>query len=62
MADDLAVVIGFVIPRGKTEVTVTQAMALAYDKNKEAMLCTILLQEQEMLNSKPTKADVLGQP
>lgn len=53
------VVIGFVIPRGKTEVTVTQAMALAYDKSKEAGLSTIWIQEQEMLNTKPTKADVL---
>jgi hypothetical protein len=40
-------------------VTVTQAMALAYDKSKEAGLSTIWIQEQEMLNTKPTKADVL---
>jgi len=59
MADDLAVVIGFVIPKGKTEVTVTQAMALAYDKSKDAGLSTIWIQEQEMLNLKPTKEDVL---
>ena len=53
------VVIGFVIPQGKTEVTVTQALALAYDKGKEAGLEVMWIKEQDVLNIKPTKADVV---
>jgi len=53
------VVIGFVIPQGKTEVTVTQLMSLAFDKSKEAGLSTMWIKEQDILNVKPTKADVI---
>ena len=54
------VVIRFVIPRGKTEVTVTQAMALAYEKSKEAGLSSICIQEQEMLNKKAHQGWCVG--
>jgi len=53
------VVIGFVIPQGKTEITVTQTLALAYDKGKEAGLDVMWIKEQDVLNIKPTKADVV---
>jgi len=53
------VVIGFVIPQGKTEVTVTQVMSLAFDKSKEAGLSTMWIKEQDVLNVKPNKADVI---
>jgi len=53
--DDLQVVVRFVIPQGRTEVTVTEALALAYDQSKEAGLAPIWVQEQEVLNISPTK-------
>lgn len=56
--DDLQVVVRFVIPQGRTEVTVTEALALAYDQSKEAGLAPIWVQEQEVLNISPTKTDV----
>eukprot|EP00092_Neocalanus_flemingeri_P010154 GFUD01010944.1.p1 GENE.GFUD01010944.1~~GFUD01010944.1.p1 ORF type:complete len:1552 (+),score=561.52 GFUD01010944.1:76-4731(+) len=56
--DDLQVVVRFVIPQGRTEVTVTEALAQAFDQSKEAGLTPVWVQEQEVLNISPTKTDV----
>ena len=52
---DLTVVVRFVIPKGRTEVTVTEALAQAFDPSKEAGLAPVWVQEQEVLNISPTK-------
>ena len=57
--EDFDIKIGFVIPHGKTEVTVTLVMSLAFDKSKEAGLSTMWIKEQDLLNVKPNKADVI---
>lgn len=57
--DNPNVMIGFVIPQGKTEVTVSQTMSLAYEKSKEAGLNIMWIKEQDVLSIQPTKADVL---
>jgi len=55
---DVAVVVRFVIPEGRTEVTVTEALSQAFEQSKEAGLAPVWVQEQEVLNLSPTKTDV----
>ena len=52
---DVAVVVRFVIPEGRTEVTVTEALSQAFELSKEAGLAPVWVQEQEVLNLSPTK-------
>ena len=52
---DVAVVVRFVIPEGRTEVTVTEALSQAFEQSKEAGLAPVWVQEQEVLNLSPTK-------
>ena len=48
-------VVRFVLPKGRTEVTVTEALAQAFDQSKGAGLAAIWVQEQEVLNISPTE-------
>ena len=45
----------FIIPRGKSEVTVTDALHTAYDQSREAGLGPVWVQEEEILRITPTK-------
>ena len=45
----------FIIPRGKSEVTVTDALHTAYDQSREAGLGPVWVQEEEILKITPTK-------
>ena len=49
------VVVRFVIPRGKSEVTVSDALSTAYDQSAEAGLGPVWVKEDEILNITPTK-------
>ena len=52
---DLAIVVRFVIPEGRTEVTVTESLALAFEQTSDAGMNPVWVQEQEVLNISPTK-------
>jgi hypothetical protein len=45
-----SLVVRFIISQGRTEVTVTEALAQAFDQSKEAGLAPVWVQEQEVLN------------
>ena len=51
---DLAIMVRFVIPEGKTEVTVTESLALAFVQTSDAGMNPVWVQEQEALNISPT--------
>ena len=53
------IVIGFIIPDGKSEVTVSQPLSLAFEKSKEAGLSAIWIKEKDVLDIKPTQDDVI---
>jgi len=53
------IVIGFIIPDGKSEVTVSQPLSLAFEKSKEAGLSAIWIKEKDILDIKPTQDDVI---
>lgn len=53
--DEMTVMVRFVIPRGKTEVTVTEALNIAYDNSQDAGLGPIWVEEDEILKLTPTK-------
>jgi len=58
LSEDLSVVVRFVIPSGKCEVTVSKALSHAFEQSKEAGLSPVWVQEEEVLNISPTKTDV----
>ena len=49
------VVVRFVIPRGKSEVTVSDALSNAYDQSSEAGLGPNWVKEEDILSITPTK-------
>ena len=53
--EDLSVVVRFVIPSGKCEVTVSAALSNAFEQSKDAGLFPVWVQEEEVLNISPTK-------
>ena len=53
--DDDQVVVRFVVPEGRTEASVSEALADAFEQSKEAGLSPVWVQEQEILNISPTK-------
>ena len=55
LSEDLSVVVRFVIPSGKCEVTVSKALSHAFEQSKEAGLSPVWVQEEEVLNISPTK-------
>eukprot|EP00092_Neocalanus_flemingeri_P108788 GFUD01139726.1.p1 GENE.GFUD01139726.1~~GFUD01139726.1.p1 ORF type:complete len:533 (-),score=170.64 GFUD01139726.1:22-1620(-) len=55
--DDLQVVVSFVIPQGRTEIT--EALDQAFTESKKAGLAPLWVEEQEVLNMSLTKMDVL---
>ena len=52
---ELQVAVRFVIPRGKTEVSVTEALSLGYDQSAEADHGPVWVHEDEVLNLRPSK-------
>eukprot|EP00092_Neocalanus_flemingeri_P040838 GFUD01044457.1.p1 GENE.GFUD01044457.1~~GFUD01044457.1.p1 ORF type:complete len:510 (+),score=168.37 GFUD01044457.1:65-1594(+) len=55
--DDLQVMVSFVIPQGRTEIT--EALDQAFTESKKAGLAPLWVEEQEVLNMSLTKMDVL---
>jgi len=51
--------IGFVIPTGKSEVTVSEAMSSSFEKCKEYRLNPLWISENDLLQIKPSMADVI---
>ena len=52
---ELQVVVRFVIPRGKTEVTVSEALSLGYDQSSDADHGPVWVAEEEVLSLQPSK-------
>ena len=48
----------FVIPSGKSEVTVTESLSLAYQKSQDSGLSPVWVEEEEVTALTPTKTDV----
>ena len=53
--EEVQVVVRFVIPRGKTEVTVSEALSEGFDQSQEAGLGPMWVEEDEILTITPTK-------
>ena len=53
--DDMTVIVRFVIPRGKTEITVTEVLNIAYENSKDAGLGPVWVDEDDILKLTPTK-------
>jgi len=56
--DDVQIVVRFVIPQGKTELTVSEALSLGYEQSKDAGLGPVWVSEDDILSLTPTKTDV----
>ena len=52
---ELQVAVRFVIPRGKTEVSVSEALSLGYDQSSEADHGPVWVNEEEVLSLQPSK-------
>lgn len=55
---EVQVAVRFVIPRGKTEVSVSEALSLGYDQSSEADHGPVWVNEEEVLALQPSKTDV----
>ena len=53
--EDVQVAVRFVIPRGKSEVTVTEALSQAFEESREAGLEPAWVPEDDILQLVPTK-------
>ena len=53
--EDVQVAVRFVIPRGKSEVTVTEALSQAFEESREAGLEPAWVPEEDILRLVPTK-------
>ena len=53
--EEVQVMVRFVIPRGKTEVTVSDALSQGFDQSQEAGLGPLWVEEDEILTITPTK-------
>ena len=56
--EEVEVVVRFVIPAGKTEVTVSDSLSLAYQKSLDSGLAPVWVEEEEVTGLRPTKTDV----
>ena len=52
---ELQVEVRFIIPRGKTEVSVTECLSLGYDRSREAGHGPVWVTEEEVLALQPSK-------
>ena len=52
---ELQVVVRFVIPRGKTEVSVSEALSLGYDRSSDADHGPVWVTEDHVLSLQPSK-------
>ena len=52
---ELQVVVRFVIPRGKTEVSVSEALQLGYDRSNDADHGPVWVNEDDVLSLQPSK-------
>ena len=52
---DIAIVVRFVIPEGRTEVSVTESLALAFEQAIRSGMNPVWVQEQKVLNISPNK-------
>ena len=57
--DDVQIVVRFVIPQGKTELTVSEALSLGYEQSKDAGLGPVWVSEDDILSLTPTKTVIL---
>ena len=53
--EDPVVTVRFVIPEGKTEVTVSESLSLAHEKSQDFGLAPIWVDEMDVVNLSPTK-------
>ena len=52
---EVQVAVRFVVPRGKTEVSVSEALSLGYDQSSEADHGPVWVKEEEVLALQPSK-------